>query len=519
MKKNLFLAGALALFSFVGVSAQDWCHTIVNGLPGTDVKTTLEDGTEVTNRYAETEVFSHAGTKSVRMTVLQTGSTNQIKGGGPTWNLAELKIYDGNGKEISYTATSNADHNTMGGAGNDGAGLPALNDGNLNNYWHSTWSAAAPNEYHYLEFELAETVDAFKLAWWNRPNNNNNCPIIVGLTPGGKYFTEDMKFSEYGFELGEQVRSADELVAGTFVFYVEGPTVAPNDETVTGPGNVFVSLSGYNTGNAQTAGPEHIVQFIPGSKAGTFVLYQPIPATYYAQPDRWADYNEGQNGWQRAYAEARVLGEYEITKRPDGDFELTTYSYYEKDASGNLVKRDTPVKLWVGYDMRGNLKVFPEAVKVGLENGDYTLGFGLPVDFGFTIYKANVAEGMIQNKTAAEMCEEVLASIIETAFEKIEAYAEYIDDYNAGETDALNAALEKAELAIESGDLAAANEAKEEIEEALLGFVMIKNGYYDTLYTETLLSEYNDNLDVLYFKSYIFFLIADAARYVPTQIK
>ena len=500
----------MALFSFVGVSAQDWCHTVVNGLPGTDVKTTMEDGTEVTNRYAETQVFSHAGTKSIRMTVLQTGSTNQIKGGGPTWNLAELKIYDGNGKEISYTATSNADHNTMGGAGNDGAGLPALNDGNLNNYWHSTWSAQAPNEYHYLEFELAETVDAFKLAWWNRPNNNNNCPIIVGLTPGGKYFTEDMKFSEYGFELDEKVTSADELVAGTFAFYVEGPTVAPNDESVTGPGNVFVSLSGYNTGNAQTAGPEHIVQFIPGSKEGTFVLYQPIPATYYAQPDRWADYNEGKNGWQRAYAEARVLAEYEITKRPDGDFELTTYSYYEKNADGGLVKRATPVKLWVGYDMRGNLKVFPEAVKVGLENGDYTLGFGLPVDFGFTIYKANVAEGMIQNKTAAEMCEEVLAGPIETAEAALEKYAEILDNYDweGVAVVAMEEAMGAAELAIDNGDLAAAFEAKDMLEAAAALVAAQKANYYDELYW-TMADEYDDNKAVPPYTQ------ADSGKYTP----
>ncbi len=489
MKKNLFLAGALALFSFVGVSAQDWCHTIVNGLPGTDVKTTLENGTEVTNRYAETEVFSHAGTTSIRMTVLQTGSTNQIKGGGPTWNLAELKIFDGNGKEIAYTATSNADHNTS-GDGTDGAGLPALNDGNLNNYWHSCWGGSAPMEFHYLQFELTETVDAFKLAWWNRPNNNNNCPIIVGLTPGGKDFTEDMKFAEYGFELGEKVTSASELGAGTFAFYVEGPTEDPNGSDNTGPGNVFVSLSDYNTGNAHTAGPEHIVQFIPGSKEGNFILYQPIAATYYAQPDRWADYNEGKNGWQRAYSEARVLAEYEFTKRPDGDFELTTYSYYEKNADGNLVKRETPVKLWVGYDMRGNLKVFPEAVKVGLENGDYTLGFGLPVDFGFTIYKAGVADGMVANKTAAEMCNELLASKFETAEELKEKYAEYVtEDYSEPLEDAIAAA----QAAIDAADLAAAFAASDMFNEGFAWYVASKLDYYYSPLLEELKAKYDDN--------------------------
>ena len=492
MKKNLFLTCALALASFVGVSAQ-WSHTVTSGLPGTDVTTTLEDGTQVTNRYAETKVFSRTGTSSIRMTVLMTGSTNQIKGGGPTWNLAELKIYDGNGKEIAYTATSNADHNTMGQAGEDGAGLPALNDGKLNNYWHSTWSASAPNEYHYLEFQLAETVDAFKLAWWNRPNNNNNCPIVVGLTPGGVAFTEDMKFAEYGFELGEKVTSADELTAGTYAFYVEGPTEDPNGSDNTGPGNVFVALSGYNTGNAQTAGPEHIVQFIPTGD-GKFVLYQPLADTYYAQPDRWADYNEGKNGWQRAYGEARVLGEFEFTERADGDFEMTTYSHYVKNAEGNLEERDTPVKLWVGYDMRGNLKVFPEPVKIGLENGDYSLGFGLPVDFGFTIYKAGVADGVIVNKTAAEMCEEILGSTLDVVDEKMEEYADLIDEWDwDGAIDLVNDALGNAELAIEQGDLAAAFAAKEELEKSLACLLAIKVNYYDEELLPAMQDEYDNN--------------------------
>ena len=493
MKKNLFLAGALALFSFVGVSAQDWCHTVVNGLPGTDVKTTMDDGTEVTNRYAETQVFSHAGTKSVRMTVLQTGSTNQIKGGGPTWNLAELKIYDGNGKEISYIATSNADHNTMGGAGNDGAGLPALNDGNLNNYWHSTWSAQAPNEYHYLELELAETVDAFKLAWWNRPNNNNNCPIVVGLTPGGKYFTEDMKFSEYGFELGEKVKSADELVAGTFAFYVEGPTVAPNDDSVTGPGNVFVSLSGYNTGNAQTAGPEHIVQFIP-TQDGKFILYQPVLGTYYANPDRWTDGYNGKNGWLRAYSEGWTLAQFEITKRADGDFEITT-ELTRQYVDGAWADYDTPIKVWVGYDMRGNLKIFPQNVKVGLEQGDYTLGFGLPVDFGFTIYNTSVNKEMVPDLTADQMCESILRSTINIAAEKQEEYADVIlegydyDDAASELTEALDAANE----AVNNGDLAAAFEAKSDLEAAIALLVAQKANYYEELHGE-LETEVGENM-------------------------
>ena len=480
MKKNLFLAGALALFAAVGVSAQDWCHTVVQGLPGTDVKTTLEDGTEVTNRYAETQVFSHAGTKSVRMTVLQTGSTNQIKGGGPTWNLAELKIYDGNGKEIAYTATSNADHNTS-GDGTDGAGLPALNDGNLNNYWHSCWGGSAPMEFHYLEFELAETVDAFKLAWWNRPNNNNNCPIIVGLTPGGVLFAENMLFAEYGFELGEQVTDLATLQAGgTFTLYVEGADDLSEYGDYTGNGNTYIALSGYETGKYLEAAPQNIVQFIPAMD-GRVILYQPIFGTYYCDPNRWTDGYNGKNGWFRAYAGAEYLDELTFIKRGN-EFEITTEIYRQR-VEDEWVDFEEPMTVWLGYDNRGNIKIFPQDVKEGLEQGDYTLGFGLPVDFTFKINKAVVNKELVPDKTAAQMCQEVLANIVKVAAEKKEVYAEYEAEYDTeGATAALAAALEAAEAAVAAGDLAAAYAAKENVSKALADYVAIKANYYYALF-------------------------------------
>ena len=493
MKKNLFLAGALALFSFVGVSAQDWCHTIVNGLPGTDVKTTLENGTEVTNRYAETEVFSHAGTTSIRMTVLQTGSTNQIKGGGPTWNLAELKIYDGNGKEIAYTATSNADHNTS-GDGTDGAGLPALNDGNLNNYWHSCWGGSAPMELHYLQFELTETVDAFKLAWWNRPNNNNNCPIIVGLTPGGKDFTEDMLFAEYGFELGEQVTTAAEIAAGgTFAFYVEGEKTFTdnNDNEVTGPGNIFVSLSGYEAGTYENAAPQTMVQLIPGSEEGQFVIYQPVYGTYYGNPDRWTDGFNGSNGWQRASNDAARLGEFEFTLRPDGEFEITTYATRQY-VDGAWVDYDEPLKLWVGYRWDGKLKLATADDKALLEAGDIHSGsLHYPIDFGFAIYKATVNKELVPDKTAAQMCSEVLASKFKTANELKEKYSEYAStsEYYYKPLDDV---LAEAQAALDAADLAAAFAASESFANAYAWYVVSKVDYYSPLHEE-LTAKYDNN--------------------------
>jgi hypothetical protein len=229
-----------------------------------------------------------------------------------------------------------------------------------------------------------------------------------------------MKFAEYGFKLGEKVTSVDKLVAGTFAFYVEGPEeFTRNGETTTGPGNVYVSLSGYETGNAKTAGPEHIVQFIP-AQGGKFAFYQPVSATYYGSADKWTDAYNGSNGWQRATDDATRLGEFEITKRNDGDFEITTYvtrQYVDK----KWVDYDTPMKVWVGYDMRGRLKIFPENEKNLLEAGNYNDGaFHLPVDFGFTIYNASVSKEMVPDKTIAEMCQELLEGTINLAAEKRE---------------------------------------------------------------------------------------------------
>ena len=475
MKKNLFLTCALALFAAVGVSAQGtWCRTLASGTAGE----LLEN-----NQYrAETALIQNAGATGVRYTVMQTGSTNQIKGGGPTFALGELIVLDAAGDTISYTVTTNADHNTMGGAGNDGAGMPALNDGDISTYFHSTWSASAPSEYHYIELTFEKSVDAFKFVWYTRPSNANNRPLVIGLTNPGVTFTEGMLFAEYGFELAEKVTTDAEIAAGgTFAFFVEGPAEFGETE---GNGNTFISLSGYATGKNNEAGPQTMVQFIPGTEAGKFVLYQPVLGTYYANPDRWTDGYNGKNGWLRAYSEGWTLAEFEITQRADGDFEITT-ELKRQYVDGAWVDYDEPLKVWVGYDMRGNLKIFPQNVKEGLEQGDYTLGFGLPVDFGFTIYNASVSKEMVPDKTATEMCSEVLEDIIKVAAEKKEEYLEYVEEYAwAGEDEALDKAIADAEAAVATGDLAASFEAKASLENALAGYVAILANYYEELHGE-----------------------------------
>ena len=463
----------MALFAVVGVSAQNWCRTLATGTAGKQLEN---------NQYrAETALIENAGAKGVRYTVMQTGSTNQIKGGGPTFALGEMIVLDAAGDTIGYTVTSNADHNTMGGAGNDGAGMPALNDGDISTYFHSTWSASAPDEFHYIELTFEKTIDAFQLIWYTRPTNANNRPLVIGLTNPGVTFTEDMLFAEYEFEAGAQVTDASEFAnGGTFTLFANGP-VEYNDTE--GNGDTYIALSGYTTGSYAEPTVTNLVQFIPASN-GKFVLYQPVLGTYYANPDRWTDGYNGTNGWLRAYSEGWTLAEFEITKRPDGDFEITT-ELKRQYIEGAWVDYDEPLKVWVGYDMRGNLKIFDEDHKNALEQEDYTQGFGLPVDFGFTIYNASASKDMVPDKTATEMCSEVLENILKVAAEKKEEYLEYVEEYAwAGEDEALDKAIADAQAAVATGDLAASFAAKADLENALAGYVAILANYYEELHGE-----------------------------------
>ena len=484
MKKTLFLTCALALASFVGVSAQTWCRTVACGQ---GEAMTTEGGKAM--HKGQTPLVKNAGAEGVRFTVIATAPNSEIKGGGPCFALGEMQILNEAGEAISYSVTSNADHNTMGGAGSDGQGYPALNDGVIEqgNYWHSTWSAQAPDAYHYLEFTFEEPVDAFQLVWYTRPGSDKNNPTVVGLSNPGVDFTDDMLYAEYEYSLGAKVADASELAGENkfFTFYVEGPTeYGTNDEgnPYTGPGNVYVALSGYSTGNATEASPTNIIQLIAGNE-GKYVIYQPVLETYFGNPDNWTDGYNGTNGWQRATSSAAALAEFEFTKRDDGDFELVTYAKRQY-VDGAWQNYETPLKLWVGYDMRGQLKLFPKSLKEALEAGDYTKGFSLPVDFGFSIYNANVADGLIEPVSVEAICENVINPTIEQARAKMEVYAEYEADYGDGEREALEAAIEAAEEAIAASDIAGIFVAKDEVVQALIDYVLIKVLYYEDMLEE-----------------------------------
>ncbi|MBO4801840.1 MAG: discoidin domain-containing protein [Bacteroidaceae bacterium] len=57
----------------------------------------------------------------------------------------------------------------------------ALIDGDYSSFFHSSWSAAGPDEDHYLQVELTEAVDKFVLYFKKRSQNNNNRPTIINI--------------------------------------------------------------------------------------------------------------------------------------------------------------------------------------------------------------------------------------------------------------------------------------------------------------------------------------------------
>ena len=428
MRKGLFLTLALVLSTAIGISAQSFNKTLT--IPDGGVKV------ETSNQYShKTDLISLSeATKTVRYTVY-SNYNGELTNGYPVFALAELSVLDTDGNKIPYTVTSNADHNTVAGF-NDGGGLAALNDGNTSNYFHSAWWNA-PAEYHYLELTFETAISDFSLEWVSRENPKNR-PTVVGLTPATVEF---VPFQEWNFSANEKVSKLSDIDTNEFyTLYVEGPEqyVSAAGDTTAGRGNVHITLksNSQDVGSYNEASPFSIMQLVPTGKEGVYVIYNSLNSLFFANSARWSNYN-GANGWQYAYSTYTHLQEITFTERPDGDFELsyTVDEYY--DGTGKYVGEETT--FYIGYDMRGSLKIFEEAGKTALENGqygqDYAAKFGLPVDFGFTLNKVSVADDV---KIATISYDEILSeqlegeltsvkSLVKSAQEVYDTYIEKID--------------------------------------------------------------------------------------------
>jgi hypothetical protein len=119
MRKNLFLTLALAFASFAGANAQDWTVSLGagDGLPGENV----QKGTQTVQVYKSDVIKPTEALTTLRFTVAQNYNGEKPNGNNFVTALSELVVYAADGTTvIPYTATSNADHNTLSG-GADGA--------------------------------------------------------------------------------------------------------------------------------------------------------------------------------------------------------------------------------------------------------------------------------------------------------------------------------------------------------------------------------------------------------------
>ena len=336
MRKNLFLTLALAFASFAGANAQDWSLSIGagDGLPGENVK----KGTTTVQVYKSDVITPSEPLKTLRFTVAQNYNGEAPNGNNFVTALSELVVYAADGETvIPYTATSNADHNTLSG-GADGAGLPALNDGNWNNYWHSCWSATgAQANYHHLELTFETEVSEFVLEWGARPGNPKNAPMLVGLTKGG---VDYVPYSDWAFTVGSPITSMDALEnAQYFVMKsnvpVEYHTYINNHNSTegafgtqttkepnVGPGPLYVAPGV----QADAAAPSYAIQLIPTD--GGYYLYYVAEGKFLSANPSDNAYN-GANGGQGKTGKMSDAAVVTITETANGRFEMSYMMEYE----------------------------------------------------------------------------------------------------------------------------------------------------------------------------------------------
>ena len=426
MRKNLFLTLAFAFAAAAGVNAQDWSKTLTvgDGLPGENVD---KDGTTI-QVYKSDVITSSEPLKTLRFTVAGTYNGEKPSGNNFTTALSELVVYAADGETvIPYTATSNADQNTMNSA--DGAGLPALNDGNWNNYWHSCWGSNAQAEYHHLELTFEAPITEFVLEWGARPGNTKNAPTLVGLTKGGVSF---VPYADWTFTVGDQITSMEALQGAQYFVMksnvpVEYHTYVNNHESTegafgtqitkepnVGPGPQYVS--GGNV--AEIAAPEYAVQLIPAD-GGYYIYYVTEGKFLSANPTDNA-YN-GANGGQGKTAKMSDAAVVTITE-VDGKFEMSYMMEYEGEE----------IEIHVGAtpSTGGFKNVDKERYDFYKEGYPYCLNYAYVIAFDWTFEEVTmnypVKYASIPVRNAIKEAKSIYTFMDSVA---VEGYEEYYDEF------------------------------------------------------------------------------------------
>ena len=390
MRKNLFLTLAFAFAALAGVNAQDWSRTLTtdDNLPGE--KTTIDDQERYV--YNSGKITPSEPLQSLRLTFGETEGNNSLNN-YPFVNLAELLVIGAEGDTISYTATSNADHNTMSGAENpDGDGLKALNDGKYTNYWHSCWEGSVA-EYHYLELTFDKPVSEFTLEWATRGGNYfHNAPTMVGLTPGGVEF---VPFADWNFSVGNQITTMEALKA---VPYFAMKSTVPveydeyknnndgadgynfgdkiNKEPKKGPGPQFVNAGSV----AEAPDASYAIQLVPAGDNG-YYLYFVKDGKFLSKHQSHNSYN-GANGLQGKTGVISNAAVVNIKELPTGRFEMSYTMQYEGQ----------DVLIYMGATpSTGGFKNVDAVRKAFYDAGNlYCLNYAYVIKFDWELYEINM---------------------------------------------------------------------------------------------------------------------------------
>jgi hypothetical protein len=217
MKKSLLLTCLLACFALFGkAQSSTWPITLTpeDGLPGN-----LELSTYVYKSPLYT--FDEAIT-TLRLTVCHTNSSYPSPEGfngratwGPGWafwSLAEFRIFDENGEEVTYTPASNAC------APGDGS-LEGLYDKNIGTHFHTTYGRGPmDHNYPYVDFQIErDDLTSFRFEWDTRSGYHHNQPTYIGLTPGTAYWP----MPEQNIQI-EKITSPEDLKEEGGLFILEG---------------------------------------------------------------------------------------------------------------------------------------------------------------------------------------------------------------------------------------------------------------------------------------------------------
>ena len=459
--KKFLISLVCVLFAMVGTNAQNWSATLtgIDGLPG------------VAKDYSGVEYYQFTSelltpgvtTNKVRMTVVGTSSGEMPNGNNLTFALSELKIYDRNGAAVSYTASSNADHNALALYSTDGAGLEGLSDNNVKSYFHSMWEAYyAVADYHYIELTLERSVDSFFIEWSTRLGEPKNAPTVVGLTLGTEYSKTEIG-SE--FSLGNPVTAEVELAVENQLFVLQSNSVksftTSDGFTYSGRGPIFMQSA--ENGDVDPA-IAHVMQLIPAGD-GRYLVYWPASGKFLANS---ASSFNGLNGWQYSTTDFTSAASVKIMAVDNGYFEL---QYDGENSSG-------AVTIYVAAELRdgtsSKMKTFDLAHKQALEKGDYTQGYTLHAAFNWSIYKARLDSKTVEELVVSipQLAQAYLNSTVNDATSYLTLYGNHGGHCYGGEDAALRSMISSVQQDMSSmNSIAEITLAKESIALALSNYM------------------------------------------------